>query len=402
VLNGGKQERELLTKYGELNLRRAVLKVKAEKGAQVAGLGAAEEGGSGVGEAKRRRQREIIPLDEYLGTEGLPFKMTSEAMSEVAYWGQNQGSYAMAEEVMVDKLGVRITDSQIQEVTDYVGKVVYEDELKRVEAFEKEVAEGLVKLPEKGTKKGIFYVMADGAAVNTREKDAAGSTWRENKLAVMFSSEGLRKRKGGVGCDIVKKEYVSYLGGVEEFKRRVFEAAVRLGSFGYEEIVLVSDGAAWIRNMGEELFPGCEQILDFYHLAENIYGFGKYLNHGDSEKGRRWAEPLVEKLREGRSAEVLALLGEYKGKSYGEGVVNPHTYLRNNLGRVDYARYRETGYYIGSGPIESGNKTVVQKRLKQAGMMWNENNARRMPALRAKHASGLWTKCVTSVLLRAA
>jgi hypothetical protein len=33
--------------------------------------------------------------------------------------------------------------------------------------------------------------------------------------------------------------------------------------------------------MGEELFPDALQILDFYHLAENIYSFGKYLFPGD-------------------------------------------------------------------------------------------------------------------------
>jgi transposase len=46
--------------------------------------------------------------------------------------------------------------------------------------------------------------------------------------------------------------------------------------------VLLSDGAAWIRNMGEELFPNAVQILDFYHLAENLYSFGKYLFQGEA------------------------------------------------------------------------------------------------------------------------
>ncbi|MDR0684516.1 MAG: hypothetical protein LBF83_05255 [Spirochaetaceae bacterium] len=32
----------------------------------------------------------------------------------------------------------------------------------------------------------------------------------------------------------------------------------------------MSDGAAWIRNMVEELFPDAQQILDFFHLCENV------------------------------------------------------------------------------------------------------------------------------------
>jgi hypothetical protein len=50
------------------------------------------------------------------------------------------------------------------------------------------------------------------------------------------------------------------------------------------------------------------------------------------------------------------------------------------------------GYYIGSGPIESGNKSVVQQRCKQAGMMWDKKNAQYMLALSVKTESGLGFK----------
>jgi hypothetical protein len=181
------------------------------------------------------------------------------------------------------------------------------------------------------------------------------------------TSKDLKARKKGKGYTIQRKEYVTYLGNVEAFKGRLFEAAVRLGCFEYEQIVVVSDGAVWIRNLAEELFPDCVQILDFSHVAENRFSFGKYLYPGEGKEARRWAEPLVDLLREGKAAEVLERPGEYEGKRYGEGVVNPHTHLKNNIEGMDYKRYREKGYYIGSGPVESVNKTVVQKRPRQLG-----------------------------------
>jgi hypothetical protein len=46
--------------------------------------------------------------------------------------------------------------------------------------------------------------------------------------------------------------------------------------------------------MGEEIFPDALQILDFYHLAENIYSFGKYLFPGDPKQYTPWAEELIE------------------------------------------------------------------------------------------------------------
>ncbi|MDR0637095.1 MAG: hypothetical protein LBF87_08455 [Treponema sp.] len=83
-------------------------------------------------------------------------------------------------------------------------------------------------------------------------------------------------------------------------------------------------------------------------------------------------------------------LERYKGKAHPAGVVNPYTYIKHNKNKIDYALYKRRGYYIGSGPIASGNKTVVQKRCKQAGMRWNEPTAQDMVALKAKEESGIW------------
>ena len=41
-------------------------------------------------------------------------------------------------------------------------------------------------IPDKADKKGILYIMIDGAAINTRKKDENGSSRRENKLGLVF------------------------------------------------------------------------------------------------------------------------------------------------------------------------------------------------------------------------
>ncbi|MDR1301677.1 MAG: hypothetical protein LBK43_04305 [Treponema sp.] len=187
--------------------------------------------------------------------------------------------------------------------------------------------------------------MVDGVAINTRLKDEQGSSWRENK-----------------------KEYMPCLGSVEPFKGNLLECAVRNGYGRYEQTILLSDGARWIRNMGEAVFPDALQILDFYHLAENSYSFGKYRFQGEAKQYTPWAEELIGLLRDSRGEEVMRRLEVYKEKTFPAGVVNPYTYIEHNRNKIDYAEYKRRGYYIGSGPIESENKTVVQKRCKQAGM----------------------------------
>jgi hypothetical protein len=200
---------------------------------------------------------------------------------------------------------------------------------------------------------------------------------------------------------VLEKEYCDYLGSVEEFEKHFFDCAVRNGYGRYKTMVMISDGAAWIKNMGDELFPDAVQILDLFHLEENIYRFGKQLFKDDAAKYTPWAEEIIALIKESRTEEALKKLEPYKDKKFAVAVVNPYHYLLNNKERVDYAGYRAKGYRVGSGPIESGNKTVLQKRCKQAGMRWNVPSAQHVLSLRAKEESGLWETIVKPLLLAA-
>jgi hypothetical protein len=153
--------------------------------------------------------------------------------------------------------------------------------------------------------------------------------------------------------------------------------------------------------MCNDLFPDAIQILDLYHLAENIYAFAKYLYNNDPEKYIPWAERLITMAKNSQGQDILNEVEPYKDKVLPSGVPNLWKYVHNNRHKIDYAAYREKGYYIGSGPIESGNKTVVQKRCKQTGMMWNKTNAQYMLSLRAKEGSRLWVSRVQPLLLSA-
>jgi hypothetical protein len=216
---------------------------------------------------------------------------------------------------------------------------VYEEDTRQAEPIE----QNMDQIPEKPEKEGICYLMVDGSAVNTRQKGEKGSTWKENKLGMVFTREDLRTRKDGITQDIQKKEYGSYIGPAEEFKKYLLERAVRKGYGWNEKTILLSDGAAWIRNMGEELFPDALQIRDFYHVAEHLYSFGKYLFGGDEARYTPWAEELIGLLRESKPGEVLKRLEGYKDRKLPPGTVNPYTYMQHNRNKVDYGEYKRQG-----------------------------------------------------------
>ena len=63
------------------------------------------------------------------------------------------------------------------------------------------------------------------------------------------------------------------VGNVNEFKKFLFSAAAKAGYGKIKEVVLVGDGAQWIWNLCEELFTDAVQILDYYHLTENVNNY---------------------------------------------------------------------------------------------------------------------------------
>jgi len=62
----------------------------------------------------------------------------------------------------------------------------------------------------------------------------------------------------------------------------------------------------------------------------------------------------------------------------------------NNRHRMDYPTYRQKGYQIGSGTVESGCKQIVSHRLKVAGAIWNKDNAVKPAKARAALLSDQW------------
>ena len=374
----------MLTIKGELEITRTVLRPKDKESQEK--LLALE------------KMKSIIPLDSLLRIDDLPFKMTREMMCEVAFWGQNQSSYKSASEVIAKVHGISISSEMVRQVTDYVGNIIFKkDESESNSAYEK-----LLEMKHTNTKEGVFYIQTDGAAINTRIEDEDGSTWRENKLGMVFSSDNIRKsvnKKGESTSKILKKEYTSYVGSVQEFKKHLFSCAIRNGYGIYKETVILSDGAKWIRNMGEELFPDAIQILDLFHLCENTYAYAKAIFRNNESKYKPWADDIVSKLKNGEKHEVLRILSKLKNRKIPKNTVNLHTYVTNNFDRIDYKLYEEKGYYVGSGAIESGNKVVLQKRMKLAGMRWSETPAQNLLSLRAKFESGLWKTSVVSVVL---
>ena len=129
--------------------------------------------------------------------------------------------------------------------------------------------------------------------------------------------------------------------------------------------------------------------MDFYHALEHA---GKVLvallgskEHPDYKtRLGSWARRLLKD-------EVEKLIAEARqagaGKANVQAVEKELGYFVNNVARMQYGTFRRRGFFIGSGVIEAGCKTVIGSRCKQSGMFWGEPGAENVLALRCIQAS---------------
>jgi hypothetical protein len=133
----------------------------------------------------------------------------------------------------------------------------------------------------------------------------------------------------------------------------------------------IGDGAKWIWNLVELYYPDATQILDWYHASQYLYKIAEEAFEVESDDYNQWIEKTKAFLWEGRIPQLIAECERFTDQAATSKVACAAvTFYTNNIERMDYARLREEGYFIGSGTIESAAKRLGALRLKEAGARW--------------------------------
>jgi len=323
------------------------------------------------------------PADVALGLEG----STTPALARlVCFEGAEAASYQKAEEHLRETGGIQVAARQVQRLVQSVGPA----------AQRWQERETLVPLP--GTQAVlIMYVSGDASGVPMRKAELEGRAGKQ-------PDGSAKTRMANLGCVFTQHQtdeqghpirdhdsttYVSTLGPVEEFGPLLRQEAIRRGLALALTVVLLIDGAESLAHMGRLCFPKAIQIVDFYHALEHA---GRVLvallgskDHPDY-KARlgRWARRLLQDQVEKLIAETRK---ECADRPRLQAVEKELGYFVNNVARMQYGTFRRRGFFIGSGIIEAGCKTVIGSRCKQSGMFWGEPGAENVLALRCIQAS---------------
>ena len=243
-----------------------------------------------------------------------------------------------------------------------------------------------------------------GTAVGTqRRRGGAGRTYtmvgREVKNAVLYEESHCAAESASRGC-ITDKRYVSHLGDWRAFANLLWVQVVRMRFNEARLLVVLSDGAEWVRSLADWLPIPVRLILDLYHAKHRVWEVANAVFGERTVEARAWAHKQNEHIEAGQTLAVIEALGQLRSGSESEQkmVRELTTYLSNNLDRMDYPAYRAMGLRVTTAAVESCNYHVIGQRLKCQGMRWGEAGAGEMSTLRADYCNGAWNQRTRQIL----
>lgn len=319
------------------------------------------------------------PADDALGLE---VSYTPALAKLICLEGADEPTYLKAERHLEKTGGIPVSARQIQRVVQRVGAAAQVWQ-------EREAQPGPCDAP-------ILYASGDGTGVpmmaeelqGRRGKQADGTAkTRQVYLGCVFTQHRTDE-KGRPVRDYESTTYVSSFKPIGDFGPLLRQEAIRRGLGSAGQVVLLIDGAKGLENMGKDCFKGGVQIVDFYHAVEHA---GLVLSaligkeHPDYKaRQHRWARRL---LKDKVEVLIKETRRECAGKPEAAAVEEALGYFLRNIPRMQYGTFRAKGFFIGSGVVEAGCKTVIGGRCKQSGMFWSESGAENILAFRCIHSS---------------
>jgi len=299
-----------------------------------------------------------------------------------------QSTFKEARDDLEIYAGIQLSTKDVERVAENTGE--------QMERWEKQEREKLLRLPIHSPKRKTIpklYIELDGTGVpmtpgellgrKGKQKDGSAKT-REVKLGCVFT-QTTTDQEGFPRRDPASTTFVGAIEKAEPFGQRLYAEALRRDLMDAAQVVVLGDGARWIRNLAELHFPGAILIVDLYHAREHLSDLCKLLWAQEPEKldaqRKRWWKCLDEDgvetvIREAQRG-LLTAPADLRKK-----ILTEITYLEKNKDRMLYGRFRAQGLFVGSGVIEAGCKSLIGHRLKQSGMKWSLRGANSIIALR--------------------
>ena len=318
-------------------------------------------------------------LDEELGLASGE-KMSRRVVRKVAYAAANQ-SFFESSRTLAELAELSVSAAECARVAQQEGaRIEHEQRAREAERLRAVSPEQPAPPAEIASERLVME--ADATCVLTVADEEHKSVYCATAFAL---EDRLRKEGSQERPVLLQRRYAASAQNMEDFGPRLKALGYRMGMRGAQSVAFIADGAPCLwKWAGENLPPDTVLIQDFWHVLEHLARLIGDL-HGPGPEARALLEQWREALRESRLDEILDHLRREhkirrgaKRKRLGEEI----RYLESGRARMDYARFREAGWPIGSGAAEGTCKHLIKERFCVTGAHWRRRNIAPVLALR--------------------
>jgi hypothetical protein len=327
----------------------------------------------------------MLPWDDKVGLTARSFTPAAEQVVTLA--GAVSDSFAeAAQRVLPEMAGLVVAETTVQRTTEAVGERIGEH-LRGGRTF------GFSRPWEwRRDAQGhtCAYISLDLTGVRQQAADGGRAEGRMPYVAMVYNPvpelpEDCPYQPPPKAT--MQARYLSGLYDLDELGLQLRKQAGQVGMNRAEVWIGLTDGGNGLEEFVRKNFPRDPVlILDFWHAADHLMDLAKLLHPDDEEQRQGLVTSWCHLLKHEGGQRLVEVLRAYplpRKKAVQAMHADVIEYLTKNVHRMDYPRYVANGWLIGSGAVESGCKTVVCQRLKQAGMRWREYGTDALCHLRA-------------------
>jgi hypothetical protein len=308
-------------------------------------------------------------------------------------------SFELAAEAYSDATGGHMSKDSLRRVTEGWGQVL--EAKRKAEAEQVYAVEGpqavsqVVRLYQ--PIQDLANISSDGGMMLLREEG-----WKEVKMSVIseVKPKTIQPAKPDASPEtrtprqaaavLTRHSYQAGLWSADEMGQHQYLEGARRQVNLCARLTSVNDGALWIERITTGNYPHIIQIIDWSHAEERLWKVAKAAFGEGSLPAQQWVETQAEFLWHGRINEVVSALQalDWNQISCLDDVRQSPAYFESRQSKMDYALFRQAGYPIGSGTVESGINSVVHHRMKRQGRGWDRTRAQAMLAALSEFHSG--------------
>lgn len=174
-----------------------------------------------------------------------------------------------------------------------------------------------------------------------------------------------------------------------------------------DKILLIADAAPWIWIRFEALIADGSlaparifQLIDFFHAVQHLKAFSEACTHWKPRVRARWFTQARALLKKGDAPAIIERMNQtiQRRRRRSKALHEHANYFHKNIHRFRYAWARRCRLPIGSGPMESAVRRVINLRLKGPGIFWHHDSANSILLLRSFYKANRWNQLQNAAL----